>query len=276
MHIAPLTPTIGAEVSGIDIGALDEADFGAVHKALLEHQVLAFRDQDLSPQAHIAFAERFGEIDVYPFTSKNVTFSSHPSGLDGLVRLEHDESRPAYENVWHIDMTWRAKPPRASILRAVELPDNGGGDTLFASTGAVYESFDTEMQKTLDNMSVDHDWIGSFGMAMPPEMLAEFRTRLPRVTHPMIATHPDTGRRGLFIGGVFAEHISGMGRAGSRSWLDFINGFYNLPEVQCRVRWSPGTVVMWDNRAVAHYAVNDYYPQTRIMDRVTIAGDAPT
>ena len=149
ISIDPITPTVGANVTGVDLNTLDDEQFAQIHKALLDRGVLAFRDQSLDPEAHLAFAGRFGEIDEYPFKKGNAHFSAHPDGIDGLVRLEHDEANPGVENQWHIDMTWRAEPPLGSILKAVELPPSGGGDTMFSSLGAAYESLDEQSQEML-------------------------------------------------------------------------------------------------------------------------------
>ncbi len=275
MRIDTITPTIGADVHGVDLNALDDAQFEAVHEALLQHQVLAFRGQDLDPEAQLAFARRFGEIDRYPFTTGNRHFSAHPSGLDGLVRLEHDDKNPGYENQWHIDMTWRAEPPMGSVLRAVELPAGGGGDTAFCNLAAVHASFDETTRDYLATITASHDWLKVFGRQMAPDDLARFRAELPTVTHPLIRTHPETGTKHLFFSPPFVLGLNALPIQVGRAWVGHIVELINTPEFHCRVKWEPGTVVMWDNRAVAHYAVNDYYPERRVMDRVTIAGDKP-
>ncbi|MEZ5377385.1 MAG: TauD/TfdA family dioxygenase [Acidimicrobiales bacterium] len=275
MQIDPITPTIGADVHGIDLNTLDDHQFAAVRQALLDHQVLAFREQDLDPEAQLDFARRFGDIDRYPFTSGNRHFAPHPSGLDGLVRLEHDERNPGYENQWHIDMTWRAEPPMGSILRAVELPASGGGDTAFCNLAAVHASFDQATQDYLGTLSATHDWLKVFGRQMPPDDLARFRSELPMVSHPLVRTHPDTGAKHLFYSQPFVVGLAGLPDQVGRAWIGHLTDLINTPEFHCRVKWAPGTVVMWDNRAVAHYAVSDYYPERRVMDRVTIAGDKP-
>jgi taurine dioxygenase len=275
MELDAITPTIGANVSGIDLNTLDDAGFAAIRQALLDHQVLAFRDQSLDPEAQLQFAARFGPIDAHPFTSGNRHFSEHPSGLDGIVRLEHDENNPGYENNWHIDMTWRAEPPMGSILAAVELPPGGGGDTAFCNLAAVHDTFDDATQSYLESLELIHDWIQVFGRQMEPERLAAFRRELPSVVHPLVRTHPETGRKHCWANQAFGIGLVGVPAVTSRHWLQHLSQLINTPEFHCRVRWEPGTVVMWDNRAVAHYAINDYYPQRRVMDRVTVAGDKP-
>ncbi len=275
MRIDSITPTIGADVHDIDLNTLDDAQFDEVRQALLDHQVLAFRDQGLDPEAQIAFAKRFGDIDRYPFTTGNRHFAPHPSGLDGLVRLEHDDKNPGYENQWHIDMTWRAEPPMGSILRAVELPPSGGGDTAFCNLAAVHASFDQATREYLETISVSHDWLKVFGGQMAPSDLATFRSELPAVVHPLVRTHPETGVKHTFYSLPFVIGLIGLPAVVGRAWTSHLNELINTPEFHCRVKWEPGTVVMWDNRAVAHYAVNDYYPERRVMDRVTIAGDKP-
>ena len=275
MKIERITPPVGAEVTEVDLNTIDDAQFAEIHTAFLDHSVLVFRDQDLDPEAHLSFARRFGDIDQYPFTKGNRHFSPHPDGIEGVVRLEHDHDNPGYENQWHIDMTWRAEPPLGSILRAVELPASGGGDTMFSSLGAVYESLSVEVQEFLQPLSQTHDWMRTFGRGMRPEDLARFRSDLPTVHHPAIRTHPETGRKSIFVNQAFGIGLSGVDAVQGRHWLDQLYGLTATPEFQCRVKWAPGTVVMWDNRAVAHYAVNDYFPERRVMERVTVAGDKP-
>ncbi len=275
MRIDAITPTIGADVGDVDLNTLDDAAFAEIHQALLRHQVLAFRDQQLEPEAQLAFARRFGDIDQYPFTSGNRHFSPHPSGIEGLVRLEHDENNPGYENQWHIDMTWRAEPPMGSVLRAIELPPGGGGDTAFCNLAAVHASLDPASQGHLEGLQLTHDWLHVFGRQLDPADLARFRADLPGVTHPLVRTHPETGAKHTWANRAFGLGLVGVSAVAGRNWLEHLYALINTPEFHCRVRWEPGTVVMWDNRAVAHYAVNDYYPQKRVMDRVTIAGDKP-
>lgn len=275
MRIENLTPSIGAEVSGVDLNTLDDAAFAELHAVFLRQGVIAIRDQQLEPEAHLAFARRFGDIDVYPFTKGNAHFSPHPDGVEGVVQLAHDEKHPGYENSWHIDMTWRAEPPLGSVLRAVELPASGGGDTMFSSLGAAYEALAPEVQEFLAPLSQNHDWLRTFGRGLEPADLAALRADLPTVQHPAIRTHPDTGRKGLFVNQAFGVGLLGIDSKQAEYWLDHLYSLIATPEFQCRVKWEPGTVVMWDNRAVAHYAVNDYYPERRVMERVTIAGDKP-
>ena len=275
MRIQAITPSVGAEITDVDLRSIDDEAFAKIHEAFLAHGVLVFRDQTFDPESHLTFARRFGDIDVYPFTSGNRHFAPHPDGIEGVVRLEHDETKPGYENQWHIDMTWRAEPPLGSILRAVELPPSGGGDTMFCSLGAVYESLSHEVQQFLQPLTQTHDWLRTFGRGMTVDQLATFRADLPTVHHPAIRTHPETGRKGLFVNQAFGISLSGVDAKQAEYWLQHLYGLIATPEFQCRVKWAPGTVVMCDNPAIAHYAVNDYYPERRVMERVTIAGDKP-
>lgn len=275
MKIERITPPVGAEITNIDLNDLDEAQFTEIHDAFMAHGMLVFRDQDVDAAGHLAFARRFGELDIYPFTKGNAHFSPHPDGVEGVVRLEHDHDKPGYENQWHIDMTWRAEPPLGSILRAIELPASGGGDTMFCSLGAVYDSLSAEVQDFLAPLTQAHDWMRTFGRGMSPDELAGFRAHLPTVRHPAVRTHPETGRKSLFVNQAFGIGLSGVDAKQGQHWLSHLYDLIATPEFQCRVKWAPGTIVMWDNRAVAHYAVNDYYPERRVMERVTIAGDKP-
>jgi len=267
LEVRPMSPTIGAEVAGIDLAApLDEAMHAELRRALLEWKVLFFRDQHLTVDQHVAFARTWGEIEEHPFLPRG--------SADTVVRFEKGPEVGGYENEWHHDNTWRAAPSMGAVLRAVEVPPVGG-DTLFADTAAAYDCLDDELKAKIDGLQATHDWINAFGRNMSDERRAELRAALPTVVHPVVRTHPETGRRGLFVNRVFTTGIVGMELDEAAELLDLLCHQSDRPEYQCRCRWESGMVAFWDNRAVQHYAVSDYWPARRVMERVAIVGDVP-
>ena len=176
--------------------------------------------------------------------------------------------------MWHSDVTWRVNPSLGSILRAVEIPPVGG-DTLFADMCAAYEMLNDEMKDHLDGMQAVHDWIPAFGRNMEPSVLDALRADFPAVQHPVVRTHPETGRKMLYVNRAFTQHIVGLDAEESRLLLDFLYRQASYPEYQCRFRWAPGSIAFWDNRSTQHYASSDYFPQRRVMERMTIVGDVP-
>jgi taurine dioxygenase len=191
-----------------------------------------------------------------------------------VVRFAKDAETVGVENIWHSDVSWREVPALGSVLRAREVPPVGG-DTLFSDMTAAYEGLDDEVKRRIDGLSAVHDFTQSFGVGMPPERLAEMQTRFPAVEHPVVRTHPRTGRRILYVNAIFTSHIVGMPREESDALLDFLFQQASIPEYQCRFRWQKNSIAFWDNRSVQHYAVNDYWPQPRVMERVAIVGDRP-
>jgi taurine dioxygenase len=267
--VVPLTPTIGAEVRGLSLAEPPDAATKAdLDKAWLEHKVLFFRDQgDVSTDAHVAFCRAFGELEVHPFVPPK-------PGYPEVMVLVANDRRKGNENTWHSDVTWRLEPSLGSMLRAVELPPVGG-DTLFADMEAAYEGLGDTMRDLVDGLEAVHDFTKVFGRHVPPEKLAETRERYPPATHPVIRTHPVTGRKSIYVNAAFTSHIVGMRHEESEQLLSYLYRQAAIPELQCRFRWEPGSFALWDNRCAQHYAVSDYFPQRRVMERVTIVGDRP-
>ncbi len=268
------SPTIGGYAEGCDLGDLDDETFTEILDAFHDRGVLFFRDQDIDAEGQLAFARRFGTPEIYPFKEGNPTFSPSPAG-DEVVRLIHDAERPGYENEWHTDVPWMVEPSMGSILRALEVPPSGGGDTLFSDCRAVYDSLDPSTQESLADLTVRYDWLNAFGTALPPAALAAFREQHPGAEHPLVRTHPATGRKAIYLSHIFFLSIGGVHPMHGRQILDHLTGLIARPEFQCRLTWEVGTVAVWDNRCVQHYAVNDYFPERRVMERITIAGDKP-
>jgi taurine dioxygenase len=270
--LTPVAGALGAEVSGLDLcGPLTQAQYEALNTALLEHQVLFFRDQAISPAQHAALAALFGTPQLhqaYP----------HIEGYPQLTILENDKDRPSKIEKWHTDMTFRAKPPLGSILHGVIIPSRGG-DTLFASMSACYEGLSDKLQYFLDGLSAIHDFQVGFKESLEApggrERLASMVRDNPPVAHPVVRTHPLSGRKGLFINSLFTSSIEGMKERESRALLAFLCTHMESPEYSCRMHWQPDSIAFWDNRITQHRPINDYWPQHRRMQRITIDGDRP-
>ena len=274
IHVTPLNPVIGAEIHGVDLSKpLSEATFKEIETALHEHLVIFFRDQNLSPDAHMAFASQFGELEPpHPFFPK---IDSHPQ----ISVLENDEERPPETNYWHTDVTWRDKPPMGSVLYGADVPSSGG-DTLWANMYAAYDQLPDDLKAKLEGMRAVHsievfDASQNYDNAKDKAALSEILKKYPPQSHPIIRTHPVTGRKALFVNSTFTQHIEGLDAAASETLLQALYDVVKLPEVQVRFSWTKGAVAVWDNRATQHYAVADYWPQYRRMHRITINGDKP-
>ena len=264
----PLSPSIGAELSGIDLAQpLDEATTAEVRRALLAFKVVFFRDQHISTSQHVDFSRRFGDLEVHPFLPSNTEFAE-------LVRFEKDGETVGVENLWHSDVSWRLTPSMGSILRAIEAPPVGG-DTLFCDMAAAYEGLSDELKETVEELIAVHDFTHTFGLAMDAETLASKREEFPAAHHPVVRTHPETGERILYVNAFFTSHIEGMDPQESASLLKTLYSQAIYPEYQCRFRWRNNSIAFWDNRSTQHYATSDYWPQRRIMERATVIGDKP-
>jgi len=264
----PLSPTIGAEIGGVALSEPIDADtFDELHRALLEFKVIFFRDQDIAPEQHVAFARRFGDLETHPFVP-------HRDGHPEVMVLQKNEQIGGYENVWHSDVTWRLEPSLGSVLLAREVPALGG-DTLFCDMYAAYEGLGEKVRAALDGLRAVHDFTRTFGRLMAADELAKKQQEFPPAVHPVVRTHPETGRKGLYVNAAFTSHIVGMAEDESDRLLDFLYRQATTPEYQCRFRWRRHSIAFWDNRAVQHYAASDYWPQRRVMERVTIEGETP-
>jgi taurine dioxygenase len=269
--LEPLTAHIGAEVHGIDLHEPLTGDrLQLVRDAMRAHLVLVFREQHLDEQQHIALARCFGEVHLPPVPTRhggppeiNVLDQVHPRG-DGA-------------DIWHSDNTYIAEPPMGSVLKAVQIPPVGG-DTCFANMYLAYDALSAPMRRYVDELDAVHDVTASLTRAVERGNadfdLDEMRRRLPPVVHPVVRTHPETGRRLLYVNGASTAFLQGVPPAESLAVLTLLYEQARAPEVQCRVRWRAGDVVVFDNRCTQHFAVPDY-TERRIMHRVTIKGDRP-
>jgi taurine dioxygenase len=268
LDVSPVTPAIGAEVSGISLAEpCDPGTWAELDKAFTEHKVLFFRDQHITTTQHVAFCRQFGDLEVHPFVPPK-------AGYPEVMVLVANEKRKGNENTWHSDVTWRQEPSLGSMLRAVELPALGG-DTLFANMELAYEALDDATKERLEGRTAIHDFTKVFGGRKSADELAALHETYPPAEHPVVRTHPVTGRRSLYVNAAFTVRIVGMERDESDELLRFLYRQADVPEIQCRLRWEPDTFALWDNRCAQHYAVSDYFPHRRVMERVTIVGDRP-
>ncbi|MBK7950750.1 MAG: TauD/TfdA family dioxygenase [Deltaproteobacteria bacterium] len=270
-EIRPMTTCIGAEIAGIDLREeLPDRTIRALEDALHRHLVLFFRKQPITLEQQIAFTRRFGELMVHPFGP------SHPDHPEIIVL---DQKAPKGEGAdeWHADTTFIPEPPLGSVLRAVQLPPLGG-DTCFTSMFAAYETLSPPIRQLVDGLRAIHDITGNLVRAAQAGKsslsLQDALTKWPPVSHPLVRTHPRSGRKALYVYAVAVKRIEGLSEKESDSLLRLLCEHINSPQFQCRFRWEPDSIAFWDNRAVQHLAVPDY-PERRVMVRSTLRGDIP-
>jgi taurine dioxygenase len=271
--IRPLSGAIGAEIAGVDLARdLDDDLVAALRRAWLQHLVLFFRDQDLAPARFLDLARRFGEPIEYPFLT----------GLDGfreitpVVKLEHE--RVNFGGLWHSDTAYLDEPPMGTMLVAREVPPYGG-DTLFANMYLAYESLSPGMRRLLDGLvAVNSSAKADVTKTREDRMRESARADAPReyvAEHPVVRTHPETGRKALYVNGGHTVRFRDMSELESAPLLDFLFAHLTRPEFTCRFRWQPGSLAFWDNRCAQHNPINDYHGFRRVMHRVTLKGDRP-
>lgn len=266
-EIHQLTPAIGAELSGINLSdPLSDDIIANIRQALLDRKVIFFRDQHLNREELLAFAKRFGTLEIHPATPKD---QPHPE----ILRIEHGANSKGQENMWHSDVTWRAEPSLGSVLSAIEIPPVGG-DTLFANMNLAYENLPDALREQVTGLTAIHDIARVFAKRLnkKPE---ELHDQYPPQEHPVVRTHPETGLRSLYVNSAFTSHIVDMDAGESKELLKTLYATAANPEIQCRFRWTKGAIAFWDNRASQHFAASDYFPARRVMERATIAGDRP-
>lgn len=267
LELKPVTAKIGAEVHGIDLANPSDDDIDEIRKAWLDWKVLFFRDQPITREQHIAFGRRFGDLEVHPFVEAN---DGHPE----IVVLESTAERRYAAAAWHSDVTWRQEPSLGSILRGVIVPP-AGGDTVFADAAEAYERLSDEWKERIDGAYAIHDYMRAFGAGVSEDKKAETREKYPPARHPVVRTHPETGAKSIYTNRIFVSHIEGMSPDESTETIRHLERAITDPSVQCRFRWQVDSFAMWDNRAVQHFATNDFHPETRRVERVTIIGDRP-
>lgn len=274
IEVRPLTPMIGATIHGVDLShELDDATFEDIHKAFLEHLVIILPDQKITPAQQLAFARRFGEIEP-PHPVFDVV-KEQPE----VTVIEQDGTRASlYNDVWHTDVTFRARPAKASILHARVLPATGG-DTLWSSLHAAYETLSPPIRDMIEDMTATHDYYNAFGESVLDgrggiDKLAEDVRKFPPMAHPVVRTHPETGRKGLFVNRSFTHRIKGLSWVESRHLLDLLYEHAEHPNFQFRHVWKVDDLAMWDNRCTMHVATSNFSGR-RLMHRVTVLGDQP-
>ncbi|MFC7460842.1 TauD/TfdA dioxygenase family protein [Hydrogenophaga defluvii] len=278
MRIEPLTCAIGAELVGVNLGdaARDDTLFADIKAALLQHKVLFLRDQHITRAEHVAFARKFGELEDHPVAGSD---PDHP----GLVRIYKNPDQPndRYENAWHTDATWREVPPMGCVLRCVECPPVGG-DTMWANMALAYEKLPEQVKQQIAGLRARHSIEATFGAAMPIERRLALKAQFPDAEHPVVRTHPETGEKILFVN-AFTTHFTNFHTTdnvrygqdytqGGSALLQYLINQAAIPEYQVRWRWKPNSMAIWDNRATQHYAVMDYPPCHRKMERAGIIG----
>ncbi|MFC3901637.1 taurine dioxygenase [Acinetobacter marinus] len=280
MHIEQLSCNIGAELQGIRLAdAIHDDDlFAEIRQQLLQHRVLFLRNQDLTRAEHVAFAERFGQLEDHP------AVGSHPDH-PGLVQIYKSPDSPIdrYENAWHSDASWRQAPPMGCVLRCIECP-TVGGDTMWVNMVAAYANLPEEIKAKIANLRAYHSIEASFGATMPIEKRLALKAQFPDAEHPVVRTHPETGEKILYVN-AFTTHFSNFhikenvrfgqdANPGAADLLRYLISQAYIPEYQVRWRWQPNSIAIWDNRCTQHYAVMDYPPCHRKMERAGIIGDA--
>ena len=272
-NLEQITPTIGAEISNIDLSQdLSEEKLDQIYQDLIHYKVIFFRNQEISPKNHIALAKSFGEIEpphpVYP----------HVKDFPEIVLLENDANNPPDTDEWHTDVTFKSDPAFASILYSKIIPPSGG-DTLWCSLSAIYEALPNDTKKYLETLRAVHD-MGSFrnnfiddDNEKSAQNVNEGFQKFGNAIHPMVKVHPISKNKLLYINPGFTSQIVGMNMTDSNNLLTYLFNFMNKPEFQIRFKWSANTIAIWDNRCTMHYAIGDYMPHHRQMNRITVLND---
>ncbi len=269
MEIVPLTPVIGAEIRGANLTAPGGDEFQIIRRALIEHGVVFFRDQPrLDPAAQIAFARRFGNLHSHPAAPH---MEGHP---EVFVIHAHGQSKVANGNGWHTDVSCDEEPPLGTMLQLHVLPSSGG-DTLFASTCAAFETLSPALQQFLTELTARHESEHIYRGRYADRGVDDRDRRYPSAVHPVVRTHPDSGRHALYVNPSFTTRILELEPEESKALLEYLFRHQQRPEFQVRFRWSENAIALWDNRCTQHFALWDYWPEERKGHRVTICGERP-
>lgn len=260
-EIRPIAPTLGAVVSGVDVRRLDDAPFAAVQRAFRDHRLLVFKHQSLTPDELMAFGSRWGELHVHPLTP-------HIAGYPPVQAIQNTGKATTLNEHWHTDMSFEPVPPKITMLHALEIPELGG-DTAFSDQHAAYDSLSDGLKALLDGVRAVHR---SDALA---RIMGKDPGEAPSAAHPVFRTHPDTGRKALYVCRAFTQHLEAMTRSESRGLLEFLFERSVRPDFTHRHRWEKGDLVMWDNRSLLHYAIHDHGDAPRLLHRVTVLGEPP-
>jgi taurine dioxygenase len=272
VQINPVTPMVGAEVSGVDLANPSDSEMAQIRTAFRDHLVLFFRDQDISIDSHIAFGRRFGELHIHPASKDYQAENDLPPEI---LRVHADENtyRVAGDK-WHSDVSCDPEPPAASILKLHTVPEMGG-DTLFANMYAAYDALSDRMKTLLDGMTATHDGGPNYRDRADGAGIDMSHKVYPRNSHPIVRVHPETGQKALYVNRVFTQRIDDIPEDESKAILDFLYEHTIKAMFQCRFSWRVNSIAMWDNRCAMHHAVWDYHPNVRSGHRVTVKGDRP-
>ena len=272
IQVKPIAGALGAEIYGVDLAKLDDEIFADIHQAFLDNLVIFFRDQTITPEQQVAFSARFAPVGYYPFLKG---LPDHPAVIE--VRKE-PEDKLNFGGVWHTDTAYLAKPPMGSVLYAKEIPESGG-DTMFANLYLAYETLSDPMKAMLDNRNaVNSSQKGDAAVGRQksvdenPKDATDIQTES---IHPVLRTHPETGRQALYVNRGHTVCFEGMTPQESAPILEYLFEYQIRPEFTCRFQWAPGSIAIWDNRCALHYPLNDYQGLRRVMHRVTMEGDTP-
>lgn len=271
----PYGTTFGAVVEGVDFDNLGEDTIQRIHDLLLEHQVIFFRECHISQDQQETLARAFGTPSVYP-----VTRAVNPDGEDlpFMSEIRDSEDDPPNADGWHTDITWIPEPPKIGILSAIEIPETGG-DTLWADIYHAYDELSPKMQEICESLTILHEVSPTILNATynrgGDEAVRFVREHFPPVPHPLVRTHPETGRKALFVAGGFMIAVEGMSKEESKMFLDWLNSYISNPNFHLRWSWTEGDLAIWDERCTNHRALSNHYPQNRRMRRCTVDGDAP-
>ena len=271
IEVRPLAGALGAEVFGVDMaGDLDDEVVREVRQAFLDHLVIFLRDQSVTPQQQVAFARRFGDPMEYP----NLPGLPEQPLITPVVKLEHEFNN--FGGVWHSDTTYLPEPPMGSMLLALEVPPHGG-DTLFANQYLAFEALSDGLRETLDDLMGISSSAKAEASRTVEDRLKEAGVERKALTaeHPLVRTHPETGRKALYTSDAHTVTIKGWTEEESLPLLKFLWAHQIKPEFTCRFRWQPGSLAFWDNRAAMHNPINDYHGYRRVLHRITLAGDKP-
>jgi taurine dioxygenase len=272
LTVGPIAGSLGAEIGGVDLAAdLDDAVIAGIRQAWLDHGVVFFREQDLTPERFLAFAKRIGEPAEYPFVPG---IDGHPE-IIAVIKLPHETVN--FGGIWHSDTAYLQQPPMATMLLARQVPP-AGGDTMFADMYAAYEALSPAMQELLEPLgAVNSSALADVSKTREDRIRenGEPDDRVYEAVHPVVRTHPETGRKALYVNVAHTARFDGMTEDESRPLLQFLFQHQVKPEFTCRFRWQVGSLAMWDNRCVQHNPVNDYHGHRRVMHRITLQGDAP-
>jgi taurine dioxygenase len=279
ISVKRLSGALGAEISGVDLAHIDDNEtFAAIHQAFLDNCVIFFRDQVMSPDEHVAFARRFGPISIHPYAP---ALEGHPE----VMRVfKEKEDKVNFGGGWHSDMTFLEKPPLGSILYAKDIPPYGG-DTMFANQYMAYDALSSGMKRTLESLNAVHSANAQYGVDGRSEASKNNAKRSMKpmtsedaaeeVVHPVVRTHPETGRKTIYVNVGFTQRFEGWTKKESQPLLRWLYEHCAKPEFTCRFAWAKNSVAFWDNRCAQHYALNDYHGFRREMHRVTVEGDRP-